>query len=102
VRQPLFSLPPRDCTVRAMRLARPAGAVALAVVASGCDPIVNVFGSFFPAWVVCMTVGVLVAALVRPLLDASGLEPHLGPLLVVYPSLAVLVTMLTWLVLFRQ
>jgi hypothetical protein len=28
---------------------------------TGCDPVLDVFGSFFPAWVVCMTVGVVLA-----------------------------------------
>jgi hypothetical protein len=76
--------------------------VAVAVLLAGCDPIVNVFGSFFPAWVISMTAGIALAALARPLLGATGLEPHLGPLLLVYPSLALLLTMLTWLLLFSS
>jgi hypothetical protein len=75
-------------------------AVALAAT-TGCDPVLNVFGSFFPAWVICMIAGVGLALALRPLLAAAGLEPHLGPLLIVYPSLALLLTMLTWLVFFR-
>ena len=27
-------------------------------LASGCDPVVNVYGSFFPAWVLCLLAGV--------------------------------------------
>ena len=73
----------------------------LVVGASGCDPVLNVFGSYFPAWVVSMVAGVGLAIAVRPLLAATRLEPHLVPLLVVYPSLALLLTMLTWLVFFR-
>jgi hypothetical protein len=76
-------------------------AALLAVGSAGCDPVVNVFGSFFPAWVVCMIAGVGLAAAIRPVFVALRLEPHLGPLLLVYPSLALLLTMLTWLVCFR-
>ena len=83
-----------------MRPARAAGVLLATAFAAGCDPVIDVFGSFFPAWVVCMTVGVALAALVRPLLARAGLEPHLGPLLLVYPSLAILLTMLTWLLFF--
>jgi len=83
-----------------MRLARTLGAIVLATGTAGCDPVIDVFGSFFPAWVVCMTVGILLATLARPLLARAGLEPHLGPLVLVYPSLALLLTMLTWLVFF--
>lgn len=83
-----------------MRIAEVAGAVLLTIVAAGCDPIINVFGSFFPAWVICIAAGVVVALLLRPVFAATGLEPHLGPLVLVYPSLAVLATMVAWLVFF--
>ena len=73
----------------------------LAAAASGCDPVMNVFGSFFPAWVICTIVGIALALALRVLLAAVGLETHLGPLAVVYPSLALLLTMLAWLVFYR-
>jgi hypothetical protein len=76
-------------------------APALALVAGGCDPVINVFGSFFPAWVVCMVVGTALTLALRPLFVVLGLERHLGPLLLVYPSLGLLLTMLTWLVFFH-
>jgi hypothetical protein len=74
---------------------------ALALGLTGCDPVLNIFGSFFPAWVVCLVAGVGLAIAARPLLARARLEEHLGPLLVVYPCLALLMTMLTWLVFFR-
>jgi len=74
---------------------------ALLAAAAGCDPIVNVFGSFFPAWIVCTIAGIGLTLLVRPVLAAVRLEPHLGPLVLVYPSLALLLTMLVWLVFYR-
>ena len=73
----------------------------LPLALSACDPVINVFGSYFPAWVVCMVAGVALTLLLRPLLVALRLEPHLGPLLLVYPSLGLLLTMLTWLVFFH-
>ena len=79
------------------------GALAgLAVLAGGCDPVLNVFGSFFPAWVVCIAAGVALAIAARVPLARLGLEPHLGPPLLVYPSLALLLTLLVWLALFRS
>ena len=79
-------------------------AVALALAAigtAGCDPVINVFGSYFPAWVICMAVGTVLTVALRPLLVAARVERHLGPLLLVYPSLGLLLTMLTWLVFFH-
>src|SRR4029453_19337274 len=32
-------------------------AVTAFVLASGCDPVINVYGSFFPAWALCLLVG---------------------------------------------
>jgi hypothetical protein len=75
--------------------------LAVAIAASGCDPVMNVFGSFFPAWVVCTITGIALALVLRLFLAAVGLEDHLGPLAVVYPSLALLLTMLAWLVFYR-
>lgn len=76
-------------------------AVLVAMLATGCDPVINVFGSFFPAWVVCTVTGVVLAVAARVVLAATGLEPHLGPLLLVYPCLGLLLTMATWLVFFH-
>ena len=73
----------------------------LALGLTGCDPVLNIFGSFFPAWVICILVGLGLAIALRPLLVWAQLESHLGPLLLVYPCLALLLTMLTWLVFYR-
>jgi hypothetical protein len=92
----------RDASVRPMPIGRGSGGAAvLALVLTGCDPVINVFGSFFPAWVICIAAGITLAALVRPLLVLTRLEPQLGPLLIVYPSLALLLTMVTWLIFFH-
>jgi hypothetical protein len=68
---------------------------------AGCDPIINIQGSFFPAWIACMSVGIVVTAACRQLFAVTGLEPHLGPLLLIYPSLWLLMTLLIWLAFFR-
>ena len=80
---------------------RPILALALATLLAGCDPLLDIDGSFFPAWMLCLIVGVTVTVIARQLLARAGLEPHLGPLIVIYPSLGLLVTLVTWLVLYR-
>jgi hypothetical protein len=75
-----------------------AGAVA---TLAGCDPIIEIQGTFFPAWLLCMIVGVVLTVALRPLFVRLGIEPHLGPLPLVYASLAVLLTLGTWLLFFR-
>ena len=73
----------------------------LPAFAAGCEPIVDIEGSFFPAWMLCIALGIALAVVVRRLLAALGLEPYLGPLALVYPSLALLLTLAAWLTLFN-
>jgi hypothetical protein len=75
--------------------------VVATAAAAGCAPVINVQGSFFPAWMVCLLVGLVLSVAVRQVLLLARLEPHLGPPLLIWPSLGLLMTLLTWLVLYR-
>jgi hypothetical protein len=77
-----------------------AALAALALATSGCDPVVNFYGSFFPAWVLALALGITGTVLLRWLLALARLEPHLGPLVLIYPALALLLTCAAWLALF--
>jgi hypothetical protein len=80
-----------------------AAASAFAAVAlSGCDPIVNIAGANFPAWMLCAIVGSIATGALRPLLAAIGLEPHLGPRVVIYPCLAFLIGCVVYLAFFNR
>jgi hypothetical protein len=68
----------------------------------GRDPLVDVAGAFFPAWMLCILLGIGSAVCVRYVFARARLEPWLGPLLVVYPSLAALIALGLWLVLYRS
>jgi len=65
-------------------------------------PQINVIGSFFPSWMLCAAIGIVVAVLARQLLLRVGVDPYLGPRALVYPSLALLVTLILWVTLFRS
>jgi len=73
----------------------------LAALLSGCDPSINFYGSFFPAWIWCLVIGLILTILLRFLFAALRLERNLGPLVVVYPCLLLLLSCATWLILFR-
>ena len=64
-------------------------------------PQINVIGSFFPSWMLCAAIGIGVAVIARWLLLRVGVDPYLGPRALVYPSLAILVTLVLWVALFR-
>ena len=71
-----------------------------AAFVTGCDPIVNFYGSYFPAWVICLAAGVVLTVLFRWVFAVLRIERHLGPLVLIYPALALLLTCATWLWLF--
>ena len=64
-------------------------------------PQINLIGSFFPSWMLCGVIGVIAAFLGYRLFVRTGLDPHIGPRILVYPSLALLVTLVLWTILFR-
>ena len=70
---------------------------------AGCGqaPSFNILGSFFPAWLVCLALGILLAVGTRFLLLAVHLEEALSPPIVVYPCLAGLFTFGLWLLFFH-
>jgi YtcA-like protein len=85
-------------TASAVRIAVPMALITL----EACDPVVNVAGANFPAWLLCAIVGAVLAATLRPVLAATRIEPHLGPLLVIYPCLAVVLGCLVYLIFFNR
>ena len=82
-------------------MSRPAGGAALVLCTAGCDPVLNVAGSFFPAWMVSMLLGIGLTLAARYVLSAVVLEPHLGPTILVYTSLGLFLTVVAWLILYR-
>ena len=67
----------------------------------GCSraPSVEVLGSFFPAWLVCFIVAIVLTSLVRLLVLRLDVKVTL-PLLA-YPALAAFFTFALWLVFFN-
>jgi hypothetical protein len=69
---------------------------------AGCSraPSFNILGSFFPAWILCGVIGILLTVGARLVFVRSKLEPELSPLILVYPCLAAFFTFTLWLVFF--
>jgi len=66
-----------------------------------CDPVLDIEGSFFPAWMVCIVVGIALTAVAWRLLVLARLAAHVGPPLLIVPCLGLLLTLWTWLLLYR-
>jgi YtcA family len=85
------------------RAAASGASLALTVLAAGCSraPTFNILGSFFPAWILCGVLGILLASLARVFFLRIKLEDHLlWPLVLVYPCLTLLFTFTIWLLFF--
>lgn len=77
-------------------------AATLLLPLGGCDPIWSISGAFFPAWLICMAGGLVAALLIRWVIARLGLEPHVGPRLLVYSMLYVASTCTLWLLFFAR
>ncbi len=73
------------------------------LLAAGCSraPSFNILGSFFPAWIACGVIGILLATVVRVFFVRIKLEDNLlWPLILVYPCLTAFFTFTLWLLFF--
>ena len=66
------------------------------------SPTIDVIGSYFPAWIVCILAGIVITVIVRLLL--IGLTVHRYILLkpVVYTCMTAFFTALVWLMFFKN
>jgi hypothetical protein len=61
-------------------------------------PSVDVLGSFFPAWIICFVLAIVLTGFVR--LALLRMHMQIAFLMLVYPSLAAFFTFALWLIFF--
>jgi len=61
-------------------------------------PSLNVFGTFFPSWMLCAISGLIVAAVAFKVLATLGLRAEVKPPVLVFSSVALAAAFLVWLV----
>ena|SRR5437868_15513101 len=66
------------------------------------SPTVDILGSYFPAWMVCILVGLMLTLTARWTVKASHLEPYLGPAPLIYSGLMIIFTFATWIIFYRN
>jgi len=77
------------------------GTLAAATLA-GCDPVVNIAGANFPAWLLCAIVGALAIAILHPLFLLIGLDPYLWWRPGFYSSLGIMIGCVVWIIFFNR
>jgi YtcA family len=60
-------------------------------------PSLNIFGPFFPSWMLCPLLGIVAAAIAYGALSRTRLGGEIKPVLLAYPSIALSVTFILWL-----
>ncbi len=85
-----------------LRIAAIVSCAASILLATGCSraPSFNILGSFFPSWILCGVLGILLTVAVRVLFVRVDFEKELSPLILIYPCLALFFTFSIWLVFF--
>jgi hypothetical protein len=81
-------------------LAAPSFAAILLLAGCSRAPTFNILGSFFPSWILCGVIGILLTVGSRLLFVRIKLEEQLSPLILVYPCLAAFFTFTLWLLFF--
>jgi hypothetical protein len=76
----------------------------LAFSFAGCrrSPVIDVLGSYFPAWLICIVVGLVPTIISREVFIALKLNKHLHPAAIVYPCLLIVFTLAFWLTFFQS
>jgi len=89
-------------TSRAWRF-RPCVGAVITVACGGCGraPSVDIIGSFFPVWMVCLCLAIVLSFVMRYFLVRYHVESEVGPLALFYPCAVIFFTCLLWLVFFR-
>jgi hypothetical protein len=68
----------------------------LSLAGCGGAPSLTIAGAYFPAWLLCDLIAVLVAVIVRVLMVVTGLSNHVPYQLAVCSSIGVIVALVVW------
>ncbi len=69
------------------------------MIALSRSPSFQIAGSYFPAWLIAIVVGVILMVVVRAVIGRAGLAEFIRPAALVYLSMALAFTLVTWLIL---
>ncbi|HXC34924.1 MAG TPA: YtcA family lipoprotein [Candidatus Acidoferrales bacterium] len=82
-------------------------ALAAGPLLTGCaaddhSPTLDIVGSYFPAWIVCIVLGLALTLIARQVLIGLKLNTHMHPAPLVYISILVIFTLTLWLAFFQN
>src|SRR5262245_9139987 len=82
------------------------GVVVLCLVAvrisSHHSPTVDILGSYFPAWMVCILSGLTLTFIAHWIIQVRNLKPYVGPAPLIYSCLMIIFTFATWILFYQN
>ncbi|RUL62258.1 hypothetical protein EKH79_15365 [Dyella dinghuensis] len=71
--------------------------LSIGVAACSASPSRNILGSYFPTWMVCALLGIVVVVVIRGVLVKTGIDATLPVPVIVYLSMWTAATLAIWL-----
>ena len=63
---------------------------------------VDVLGSYFPAWMVCILSGLTLTLIAHWFVQVRNLKPYVGPAPLIYSCLMIIFTFATWILFYQN
>ena len=63
---------------------------------------VDILGSYFPAWMVCMVSGLTLTLVAHWIIQSRGLKRFIGPAPLIYSCLMIIFTFATWILFYQN
>ena len=63
---------------------------------------VDILGSYFPAWMVCIVSGLTLTLIAHWIVQVGNLKPYVGPAPLIYSCLMIIFTFATWILFYRN
>ena len=63
---------------------------------------VDVLGSYFPAWMVCIVSGLTLTLIAHWIIQLRDLKPYLGPAPLIYSCFMIVFTFATWILFYQN
>ena len=63
---------------------------------------IDILGSYFPAWMVCMLSGLALTFLAHWIVQVCNLKPYVGPAPLIYSGLMIIFTFSTWILFYQN
>ena len=66
------------------------------------SPTIDILGSYFPAWMICIVSGLTLTLVSRWIIRAYHLEPYASPAPLIYTCLTIIYTFVTWIIFYHN